>query len=624
MTVRSYTKWAPKESPETDPSTLSNYNSFLIKNTNLDFKVLFDQQVLKGEVEYQLDVLEDITEIVLDTSFIAVHNVSVDGGKRLFTVNERQGPLGSSLVIDYCGSKNTSITVKIGFQTTKQCTAIQFLDKEATDGKLNPYLFSQCEAIHARSLFPCFDTPALKSRFNMSIESPYNSVMSGRPVECSEPNTYRFIQPVPIPSYLVALASGDIAKAPIGPRSHIYCEPVHLDKCQLEFQDDMESFIDAAEKIVFNYEWDQYDALILPSSFPYGGMENPNVTFATPTIVTGDKQNIDVIAHELAHSWAGNLVTNCSWEHFWLNEGWCVYLERRILGAIHGEAGRHFAAIIGWFDLDNSIKAMGESASRFSTLVQNLKGGGDPDDSFSTVPYEKGSTLLMHIETILTQEKFNGFIPHYFNTFKYKSLDTYQFIDCLYDYFTEDHEKLDSIDWDSWLFKPGMPPVKPEFDTSLVDQCYDLADKWYLAVNSGANLYDLFTTDDIKDLTANQSVVFLETLIAYDKHHHFNWKENLNALNALNDIYGSVYSQSANSEVVSRWYILQVQCGHNEAFFDILGQWLGTVGRMKFVRPGYVALNSVDHNKALHYFMKFQSTYHPICKAMVMKDLGLE
>lgn len=609
----------PQTSPELDPSSLSNYSAFGIGPVHLSFNVDFDRKIVGGKVQYNLKKVIDSKTVVLDTSYLTISKALVNGNVVDHLVGERQGPLGSPLTIPL--DESTEIKLEIEFETTSECTALQFLEKEATDGQNAPYLFSQCQAIHARSLFPCFDTPSVKTPYEYEAKSCLPTIMSGRP-KSVEGDVYKFSQPIPIPSYLVAIASGDIEKLPIGPRSHVYCEPKHLKACQHEFEEDMEPFLEAAEKLVFPYPWDQYDALVLPLSFPYGGMENPNATFVTPTLISGDRQNVDVIAHELAHSWLGNLVTNCSWEHFWLNEGWTVYLERRIQGLIHGEPTRHFSAIIGWSDLENSIRSMGDSATRYSTLVQDLKDRSDPDDAFSTVPYEKGFNLLFLIEQIVGgKEAFDGFVHHYFKKFQFKSLDTYQFLDELYSFFSDQSEKLDSIDWESWLYKPGMPPTKPKFDTSMVDKCYALADKWYHAVKNHekTDYTALFKALDVEDFTANQSVVFLDTLASYGKDGKLNWP--LSALQALNDIYTS-YSVNNNAEVLFRWFVIQVQ-GRNTEYYPKLGEWLGTVGRMKFVRPGYVLLNKVDSRLAKEYFYKFESRYHPICQAMVRKDLGL-
>lgn len=615
----------PVQAPEHDPSTLSNYHHFEMIDTDLNFDVDFDSQCITGDICLHVKVTRDCSAIVLDTSYLTIHDVKVNGTSKSFTLKERVPALGSALEIPCDCSIDLELSISIRFETTSQCTAIQYLDKDATDGKKFPYMFSQSEPIHSRSFFPCFDTPALKSPYKMSITSAFNSVMSGRPVSVTkygDKSTYKYNQPVPIPSYLVAIASGDFEKLPVGPRSHVYCEPTNLKQCQREFDQDVEKFIKAAEEIVFQYEWDQYDILILPKAFPYGGMEIPNITFATPTIVTGDKSNIDVVAHELAHSWAGNLVTNCSWEHFWLNEGWCVYLERKILGKVHGPAFRDFCAIIGWYDMAKSIKAMGDNQDRFSSLYHDLKDGCDPDEAFSVVPYEKGSTLLYYLETLLTPEKFDPFIPYYFNKFKYRSLDSYQFLDTVYEYFSDDHELLDTVDWNTWIFQPGMPPIKPDFDTSLVNQVYELSDKWYNAITKKEDCHQ-FSAEDIKGFNANQSVVFLETLIAFNKNQGFDWTNQLPVLNVLDEIYGPTFGASANAEVLSRWYLLHVG-GNNMKYFDILGNWLGSVGRMKFVRPGYVTLNKCDHDRAVAFFRKFESGYHPICQQMVKKDLGLD
>jgi leukotriene-A4 hydrolase len=390
----------PKSSPELDPSTLSNYHKFDVNHTTLNLKVLFNEKKLAGSITFDLKATTDSDSIVLDTSFLKIDNIYINDteiSSSNYKLNERVEPLGAALSINHKSTTNDDpFKLKIVYETTDQCTALQWLDPQQTDGKQHAYLFSQCEPIHSRSFFPCFDTPSIKSKFTYYFDSPLNTLTSGL-LQSKEGTVYHFEQPVPIPSYLVSIAAGDITDADIGPRSKVYSEPSFIKECQYEFENDTENFIQTAENIVFPYEWKDYDVLILPSSMPFGGMEHPNCTFATPTLISGDRENVDVIAHELAHSWSGNLVTNCSFEHFWLNEGWTVYLERRIQGAIHGESFRHFSAIIGWNDLTNSIISMGESAKRFSTLIQDLKDQTDPDDSFSTVPYEKGFNLLFHV-----------------------------------------------------------------------------------------------------------------------------------------------------------------------------------------------------------------------------------
>lgn len=622
----------PSRSPEYDQSTLSNYKDFAVLHTDLNLSVSFEKSAISGSVTFQLKKLHEgknkSDELHLDTSYLDVQEVHIDGSKADFQIEQRKEPLGSRLVINNA-SCNDNFTLNIQFRTTDKCTALQWLNSKQTKGG-KPYVFSRLEAIHARSLFPCFDTPSVKSTFTASIESPLPVVFSGIRIEdtSKDTNIYRFEQKVPIPAYLIGIASGDLSSAPIGPRSTVYTEPFRLKDCQWEFENDVEKFIQTAEKIIFEYEWGTYDILINVDSYPYGGMESPNMTFATPTLIAHDRSNIDVIAHELAHSWSGNLVTNCSWNHFWLNEGWTVYLERRIIGAIHGEPTRHFSALIGWSDLQNSIDSM-KDPERFSTLVQNLNDNTDPDDAFSTVPYEKGFNLLFHLETILGgKAEFDPFIRHYFKKFAKKSLDTFQFLDTLYEFYPEKKEILDSVDWETWLYKPGMPP-RPHFITALADNVYQLADKWVEMAQHLKTTEDFrseFNAIDIKDFNSNQLVLFLETLTqnghSNKKPKDFDWAKFPVASRALLDIYQDNIVKSQNAEVVFKMFKFQIFAKLQEEYKH-LADWLGTVGRMKFVRPGYRLLNSVDRRLALATFDKFKDTYHPICKALVKQDLGL-
>ncbi|GAV48689.1 hypothetical protein ZYGR_0N00930 [Zygosaccharomyces rouxii] len=615
----------PTTSPDIDPSTLSNYQQFQIQKTTLNLEVSFDQRIINGSVLYQLRSLqaqeEATNRLCLDTSYLQIHNVTLGGSKNLqWELKPRQEPLGSQLVLEYSKDKNEEHSLQIDFSTTERCTALQWLSGKQTSGK--PYVFSQLEAIHARSLFPCFDTPSVKSVITANIASRYPVVFSGRiaadPSDGQNGNKiYHFEQPVPIPFYLIGIASGDLESAPIGPRSSVYTEPFRLKDAQWEFDGDVEKFIQAAEKIVFPYEWGTYDVLINVDSYPYGGMESPNMTFATPTLIAHDKSNIDVIAHELAHSWSGNLVTNCSWNHFWLNEGWTVYLERRIVGALHGEPARHLSALIGWNDLSESINAMSDP-ERFSKLLQDLGTKGDPDEAFSSVPYEKGFNLLFHLENKLGgPENFDPFVKHYFQKFAKQSLDTYQFLDTLYEFYQDKREILDSVDWETWLYKPGMPP-KPKFDTSLADDVYELAGKWFKAAQSGD--YNGFTPDDLNKVSTVQLVLFLDTLVQSEN--SVDWSKHADAARHLLEIYHEKVVNSQNAEIVFRKFRFQVE-SRIEGSYKELAQWLGTVGRMKFVRPGFRLLNKVDRPLALETFQELKDTYHPICKALVKQDLGL-
>ncbi|KAK5953252.1 Leucyl aminopeptidase yscIV [Knufia fluminis] len=608
-----------------DPNTLSNYNNWKTTQTAVSLEILFDSQILRGTVSHTLKSLtnSETKEILLDTSHVQIDHVSINNKPHKFELLSPLEPYGSPLKIHLdAGIPNEQqIDVEIAFATTSSCTALQWLTPTQTSNKKHPYMFSQCQAIHARSIFPCQDTPDVKAPFKFSIKSPLPVIASGiaddaNPTGISSDNTsqtYTFTQQVPIPSYLFALASGDISFAPIGPRSTVATGSEELAACKWEFEADTEKQLSAAESLIFPYKWGQYNVLVLPPSFPYGGMENPIYTFATPTVISGDRQNVDVIAHELSHSWSGNLVSNCSWEHFWLNEGWTTYLERRIQAITHGndERYRDFSAIIGWAALSDSIKHYGED-HEFTKLIVDLK-GKDPDDAFSSIPYEKGFVFLYYIEKLIGKDKFDGFIPHYFEVWSGRSLDSYDFKMTLLEFFGEDKEiskKLESIDWDSWFYKPGFPP-KPEFDTSLVDEVYSLADKWQGSTRGGADGFEP-QPGDVKGWSANQLVVFLERILTFEKPLP---TEQARAMGKLYNV-----RETQNVEVSSRYYQVALVSGDTSIKSHVTDM-LAKVGRMKFVRPLYRCLIAMDVDLAVETFEKNKDFYHPICRAMVVKML---
>ena len=549
----------------------------------------------------------------------------MDGKTAEFKVGDRVEPYGNPLTITLPSAvpKGQSLKIEIKVATTDCCTALQWMTPAQTSNKKHPYMFSQCQAIHARSVFPCQDTPDVKSTFSFALRSPLPVLASGLPTGAGEYEPpkkdgekgtlkYTFEQKVPITSYLFAVASGDLACASIGPRSTLWTGPEELLYCQRELDGEIEPFMKALESIVSPaYQWTQYNVLILPPSFPYGGMENPVWTYATPSIISGDKQNVDVIAHELSHSWSGNLVSAGSWEHFWLNEGWTTYLERRIAGALHGEAHRHFSAIIGWKALEESIERYGKDHD-YTKLVIDLK-GKDPDDAFSSIPYEKGFHALYQFELLLGKEKWDSFIPHYFETFKQKSLDSYDFKSCLIDFFAKDSEcskKLDSFDWDKLFYAPGYPP-KPDFDQTMVKSCYELADKWH-SLLSGSSADFTPKASDIEGWVSNQSVVFLEKLQSYAE--RFSAK-NVDLLGAT---YG--YAKSQNIELLSRYLNIGLKAKAPETY-QPAADLLGRIGRMKFVRPMFRLLNCADRHLAVKTFEKNRDFYHPICRLVAAYTL---
>jgi leukotriene-A4 hydrolase len=620
-------------SAKMDPSTSSNYDKWLARHTTATFQVDFDAKRLVGSVLIELESLTDrqSKEIILDSSYVDVQDVKLNATSPKWEVKPRSEPNGSPLHVSVPDGapKGEQVKLEVQLATTEQCTALQWLTPEQTSNKKAPFVFSQGQTIHARSLFPCQDTPAVKSTYDFNITSPYVVIGSGLAV--GEPTDavngeklYRFEQKIPIPSYLFAIASGDIVTAPIGKHSVVATGPNEIEGAQWEFEADMDKFLAAAEKIVFPYRWGQYNVLVLPPSFPYGGMENPIFTFATPTLLSGDRQNVDTIAHELAHSWSGNLVTNRTWEHYWLNEGWTMYLERRILAVAHGPEHFDFSAIMGWKKLQDAVDGYG-ATHEFTKLCINHD-GIDPDDAFSSVPYEKGFHLVYFLDRTVGRANFDKFIKHYFTKYAEKTLTSQDFRDTFMDFFLADnhgselHSKIHAINWDDRFYSTGMPP-KPEFDTTLADQCYKLADKWHNLTQpaSSSNADATTFTPSPSDMTnwiGNQKLVFLNAV------EDFPHRLSVSHTRAMASAYGFEASKMRNVELLTVYYSIALRAGDKELHQPV-AELLGKVGRMKFVRPLYRALDKVNRPLALETFETHRMFYHPICRAMVEKDLGL-
>ncbi|KAJ1957506.1 Leucyl aminopeptidase yscIV, partial [Linderina pennispora] len=373
-----------------------------------------------------------------------------------------------------------------------------------------------------------------------------------------------------------------------------------------------------AEKLVTPYSWGRYDLLILPPSFPYGGMENPCLTFVTPTLLAGDRSLTDVVAHEIAHSWSGNLITTSNWEHFWLNEGWTTFLERKIVAALHGEDARQLSHVLGYKALKADIELLGGD-NQLTALVPKLD-GVDPDDSYSRVPYEKGALLLYYLEQQLGPVVFHHITTMYVREFAGQSINTGDFHNFILRYVHHyldpaDEAKIAAIDFDAWFTKPGMPPVDFKFDEAPQQAAFDLAHRWWDA-RDVADAHTKFDAKEFSDMSTTQKVIFIQTLSDKGEVPH-------SALAEVEKAYG--LSGSRNCEVRMAWLSMALKNNY-EAEFDNAVRMLGEQGRMKYTRPLYRALaKSGPKGKELAEatFAKHRSFYHPICTRLVAKDLGL-
>ncbi|RHZ82002.1 hypothetical protein Glove_115g18 [Diversispora epigaea] len=609
-----------------DSSTLSNITEVQTTHIDLNFNVDFKRKIIDASVILKLvSQVNNVNKVILDTSHLNIKHVLFSGVKLKYMIAPKDERFGSALIIDLNKPLpiNTEFSLEVAYSTSKEGTAVQWLEPSQTAGKKHPYLFTQCQAIHARSLLPCQDTPAFKLSYSAKVQvpQPLRALMSA--IEAGEEentekgiNIYKFEQKVKIPSYLIALAVGNLVGKKIGPRSTVWTEPEYLDDAAWEFED-TEKFISTGENLLTPYEWKKYDLLVLPPSFPYGGMENPCLTFVTPTLLSGDKSLVDVVAHEISHSWMGNLVTTLNWEHFWLNEGWTVFIERKILGRLHGEKASEFNAIMGFKLLEEDIDHFKDNPS-FTVLVPKLQ-GIDPDDCFSTVPYEKGFNFLYHIQKVIGgPEYFEPYMKAYVQEFAGKSITTDDWKNYLYSYVEKHYgiEKkalLDTIKWEDWLHSPGMPPVMNKFDQTFAKACKDLAQRWDDAQKT--EKYDEFSSIDIANFNPIQKMVFLDHLCEYPVFNH-------SAIEALNKIYG--FTAVLNSEIKFRWQKFCLRSEY-EPIFPYVVKFLIAQGRMKYVRPLYRLLNQAKNGSELakKTFIENKSLYHPIAAAMIEKDLEL-
>ncbi|RDD36645.1 Leukotriene A-4 hydrolase [Trichoplax sp. H2] len=607
-----------------DPTSFSNFDQCLVSHMSLDWSINFDTKRIEGNVTLATQVVaDDVSKLILDTRDIAVTRIfDNDTGKDFnYSFTENIPALGTALEIQLSETiRGAKANICIEYKTDPNASAIQWLDPLQTSGKKQPYMFTQCQAIHARSLVPCQDIPGVKITYKAKLNVPSglvavtSAIRRGDEIDTKDPTRKIFFseQSVPIPSYLIALAVGALESRRIGPRSHVWSEKETVDAGAFEFSE-TETMLKIAEDLLGPYLWDQYDLLLLPPSFPYGGMENPCLTFVTPTLLAGDKSLANVIAHEIAHSWTGNLVTNASWEDFWLNEGHTVFVERKIAGRMFGEKMRQFAAIGGWKDLMYSVKRYGDNHP-FTALVPKLD-RIDPDDAFSSVPYEKGFALLYHLEQVVGgPEVFEPFLKSYIQHFKYKSLKTSEWKDYLFSYFIDKdtQDALAKVDWDGWINKPGMPPTTLEYDTSLADACTELCNRW---LKASEEELESFSSDDIKDFSSPQVIEFLSKLLVEAP-------ITVKKVKAMDKAYSM--GTRINSEIRFRWLRICVRGGWENSY-SVACSFITEQGRMKFVRPLYRDLynNAASRDLAKSTFGQNCNFYHNIASKMIASDLQM-
>ncbi|BGP27644.1 Leucyl aminopeptidase yscIV [Rhodotorula toruloides] len=621
-----------------DNATQSNYQDIRTTALDLEWNVDWQHRIIRGHVKHSLKAEKNgVDKLILDTSYLAIKRCHIPSSSHTdlsFSLPSKRHPnLGSALTITlpHALKKDEKLEVVIEYSTTDGCTALGWLEKEQTDSKKYPFMYSQCQAIHCRSLCPIMDTPAVKFPYTATVHSPLPILLSALrvspPLEAPQPpidgtlHMTKWHQPIAIPSYLLAIAGGEVAFRPLGERTGVWAEAGKVNACAREFQEDAERFIKTAEQLCGPYKWGRYDALVLPFSFPFGGMENPNMTFLTPALIVGDRSQVDVLAHEASHSWHGNDVGVAAWDSFWLNEGWTTYTERLIALRLHGPQTRDFEYIIGAKSMNDDLRRYDRDGWRKAQRLHiPYDFGEDPDEFYSSVAYDKGANFLYYLEKLVGGvEVFNPYQKAYIKEFGGKAVSTKDWEDHFWSYWNQYPEKVrilkEKVDWDAWLNGEGTElPVKMEYDTTLADRAYALASSWNSSRSlSPSDLANKFSKSDLEGMSSTQIVLFLETLGTYDK-----FEEKV--IEAVEKAYG--FDASHDPEIRLRWYLVALKSG---LYASQAAYWVRNQGRMKYCRPTYRAVFSVDPELAKQTFLKYGKGFlHPIARRMVAQDLGLE
>ena len=585
-----------------DPHSFAQPDQVRVTHLDLDLKIDFPQKQLDGKATLTLDWKNPkATSLVLDTrdlKIASIEGIDAKGHANAlkFALAPRDKELGSKLTI---ATPQQPAQVRIVYSTVPTASGLQWLTPEQTADKKLPFMFSQSESIHARSWVPLQDTPAVRFTYTANVTAPKDvRVVMSAINDAHHPldGNFTFNQPHPIPSYLLAIAAGDIAAKETGPRSAVYAEPSVVGKAAKEFED-TEKLIASAEKLYGPYAWGRYDLLVLPPSFPFGGMENPNMTFATPTLLVGDKSLVSVISHELAHSWSGNLVTSAAWRDIWLNEGFTTYVQGRITEAVYGKTLADEEALLSARNLQKTIGEMPQNSQR---LAPEPRGIG-ADDSLSEVPYDKGSWFLRTLEQRFGRETFDAYLKGYFNHFAFQSITTEQMLDYLKaNLFDKNPGKMSWDEVKAWVYDPGIPknaplPASPRFDA---------IDKQRSAFLAGTLAADKL---DAKGWNTQEWMYFLDGMpdvAPLDK---------LKQLDATWHLTGT-----PNAEIGMRWYTHAIAAGDKDVW-SAAAEHMSRIGRLYLTMPLYKAFAKTPEGLAYaeRVYVKAKPGYHPMTQQAV-------
>ncbi len=571
-----------------------------VTHVDLDLAIDFEARRLHGEVRLAIDRPDRAAPLVIDQQGLAIASVTGDDGRpRRHEVGVEARGLGSAVTIHL---EPADAAVRIRYATTEHADAVQWLAPSQTAGGKAPFLFTQGQAVLTRTWIPLQDSPQVRVSYTARVRAPegLTPLMSAEQLGRGSDGAFRFRLTHPIPPYLIALACGDLVFRPISERAGIWAEPAVVDRARAEFED-TEAMIRSAEELFGPYRWGRYDVLVLPPAFPFGGMENPCLTFATPTVLAGDKSLVSLVAHELAHSWSGNLVTNATWRDFWLNEGFTVYFERRIMERVYGVERADMEMQLARAEL---VREMAEKQPWEQVLHVDIA-DRHPDEGFSGVPYTKGALFLMRVEEVVGREAFDRFLRRWFDEHAFQSVTTALFRRFLERELLARHPAAAAqLDLDAWIEGPGLPADAPRPASDLLAAVDAEVERWR-ATRAAA---DVAT----EGWTTQQWLHFLEALApALDAE----------AMAALDGRFG--LTSTGNAEILCVWLRLSIQHGYAAAD-AALERFLTDVGRRKFLQPLYKELckSAAGKERALAIYARVRPRYHSVSTGTIDAIVG--
>jgi len=585
-------------------ATYANIDAFVTKHLLLDLTADFESKTLRGTAELQLERRDPrATEIVLDTRDLQIQKTETASGTgswsdTAFRLDQPTPAFGSALRVTVPASADR---VRVTYASSPSAKGLQWLTPAQTSGKKQPFLFSQAQAIQARSFIPLQDTPAVRMTYDATIRVPKDlvAVMAAEAVPGEKGSgVFRFRMPQAIPSYLIAVAVGDLTFKAMSDRTGVWAEPAMVDAAAKEFED-TEQMIKTTEALYGPYRWGRYELLVLPPSFPFGGMENPRVTFATPTVIVGDKSLVALVAHELAHSWSGNLVTNATWSDFWLNEGFTTYLERRIVEVVYGKRLADMERIIGLRDLAQARADVTTPGDR--TLQPELK-GRDPDDAYSVVAYEQGALFLSFLEAKFGRETFDQFLRRWFDEHAFQSVSTDQFLAFLSRHLLLAHPGVvTDAQVQEWLHTDTIPAFAVMPKSDALEKVEQARDAWLNggSVDALAKIASAWSTQEwVHFIDSLPRKLSAETLSTLDRQLKL--------------------TDSPNPEIAHVWFRLAISNRYSAAY-PAMERYMVDIGRRKLIVPLYRDLAATPEGKSLavKIYAKARDGYHPVAQSTV-------